>query len=159
MLSACLIPPPLEPVPRPDNRPPRIVPDRLAPGPTVEPQVLPDACPEVQEFQASLEDPDGDTLYWRVFVDYFAGGDREPQPQEVQVEPDLAARIAFTVPRTSGYRSINPHAIELYVADRPFAVGPIDNQGRQLDDPDGLTDTFVWTVTLDPARNGDCPPP
>ena len=161
MLSSCLVPPPLEAVPRPDNRPPRIRPESLEPSPTIEPQTLPAGCPEqFLLFEASIEDPDGDMLHWRVFVDYFAASaeQREPDIEEVQVEPDLAALISFTVDPSDPFRATNPHSVELYVADRPFDLGLTEVQGRDLEDPEGLTDTFVWTINLDPGLDDRCQP-
>jgi len=147
-MQACLLPPPLEQAAPAENQPPRILPQNLVPGPTLRPPVLPAGCPETQPFQASVIDPDGDTIHWRVFVDYWADIDRSPTPDSVQADADNPRPIEFA-PDRSAYSDFSPHTVELYIADRPFREGRFDQEGRILTDPDGLVDTFIWSVTLD----------
>jgi len=154
--TACLLPPPLEQIPPPDNLPPRILPQNLVPGPILGPTTLPDACPEIQQFQAAVADPDGDAIHWRVFIDYYADIDRDPDPTEVQVEAGSALPITFVTDRLS-YTNTNPHTVELYIADRPFREGRLNLEGRVLIDEAGLVDTFIWTVVLDEGRDPLCP--
>lgn len=154
--TACLLPPPLDQFPPPENQPPRILPQNLQPGPTRGPTILPDACPEIKPFQATISDPDGDAIHWRVFVDYHKDIDRDPQPTEVQIEAGSVLPITFLTYRVS-YASTNPHTVELYIADRPFEEGRLDQEGRILVDETGLVDIFIWTVVLDEGRDPLCP--
>ncbi len=154
--ASCVMPPPLEEITPPTNRPPRSLPQSLAPAPTILPPTEAAACPDRLTFQASLSDPDGDIIYWRVFVDYYADLDREPEVEELVVEDDQPTPIQFTVDSGS-FSETNPHTVELYVADRPFAQGQLFAQGRVLTDTEGLVDTFLWTLELDESLNVLCP--
>lgn len=159
--AACLIPPPLEPEPEQVNRPPRILPDNLSPAPTELPVFLPEACPDQGAlFEAVLTDDDGDTLYARVFVDYAtATANREPEPTVLQTEPNTGVSFQFSPNRLSYVGTNNPHTVELFVADRPFRDDAAEIEGRALTDEQGLTDSFVWTVVLDPGSNLQCAVP
>lgn len=151
------MPPPLDEIPPPVNRPPRILPQNLAPAPTYAPPTVAAACPETLGFKASLTDPDGDIIYWRVFIDYFADINREPPEKELIVEGSQSAPIQFNIDDAASLGDTNPHTVELYVADRPFAYGQLVPQGRVLIDDQGLVDTFVWTIEIDERLDSTCP--
>jgi hypothetical protein len=146
---SCILPPPGEELAPIENRPPRIRIDTLFPSATFG---LPRAhC--VTAFQATIGDPDADTLYYRVFTDYGLGGDAFPRIDTVTL--DLALReasITFPMPldRTSG---TGTHTVELFVADRPFKDGQGEN-GRNLAE-DGEFDSFLWPVEVN--DNLTCP--
>jgi hypothetical protein len=159
-LSACLLPPPVEQLPVADNSPPRILPGSLNPGPSQRPTEVADACPDLDEdgaFSASVFDPDGDTIYWRVFVDYYAGLNNETEVKQVPADADNAQLIDFDLPQRKDFADENPHTVELLIADRQFIGGRVDNEGRELVDEVGLTDSFVWPVVLDEFRDQLCP--
>lgn len=157
-VPGCLIPPPLEQELIPDNLPPRILPQNLEPGFSKIPISLIEQCPEQQSFGATVVEPDDDVFYYRVFVDYASpGSDQFPEPIEQATEPNRPVPIQFNVGKNAFVSESNPHTVELFVSDRPFRQGLIDPPGRVLNDPDGLTDTFIWTVILDPSQNALCP--
>lgn len=146
----CLLPPPLEEVSLPRNSPPRILPQTLVPAPSSGPERVLQSCLEQAIFSASLTDPDGDTLYWRVFVDYFTSqADRSPAITEELVLPDVPSPISLNLEEAMFSSEVTHHTVELFVADRPFATGSVSLEGRILAEDEGLFDSFVWPVILD----------
>jgi hypothetical protein len=151
---ACLLPPVIDEIPAASNRPPRILPETLQPGPTFGPERINVACPTT--FQASASDDDDDLLYVRAFVDYYNGANRpearNPEVRAIEVDPTTRVSrepIKITPsPESFGPHEQNTiHTIELFVADRDFSSDKVEDQdGRLLVDVDGLTDSFLWPV-------------
>jgi hypothetical protein len=165
-MTICMLPPPIEEVPKPVNNPPRILPD-LSPRPIDGPAVLNTNGCRPYFFAATLTDPDGDNIYWRVFVNWH--NDPRPLDSQVEVEPpneNQPARprqIQFLIDPSDDRFGTDPvgraQMVELLVADRPFTEDVVAPLGRVLDDyseedPRGLTDSFIWTVVLE---NEPCP--
>ncbi len=143
--GACLLPPPVDQAGTGENLPPRILPLTLVPSPSDQPVLTKREC--MAEFGASLEDPDGDTLYWRVFVDYWAGSEHQ-RPEVRQLSPDPtgdAKAIRFqTSAEDFNVDDAILHTIELYVADRAFVDDGGLSGGRALIEEDGQVDRFIW---------------
>ncbi len=165
-LSGCVLPPSVDEVETPKNQPPRIDPTTLT-APIVEgPKFLSTLCPSYR-FYATLSDPDvGDTLYWRVFLDYHRDEGRL-FTKVSSLAPDPAAlgegrSITFNVnPLDSrlDYGDLTflvPHTAELFVADRPFVDGPAP-EGRRVEE-DGLVASFVWPLQLGDTTDLGCLP-
>lgn len=151
VLHACLLPPPVEEAHVVPNQPPRIEPDSLTPAPTEGVKEMTTQCPPYQFF-AEITDPDvGDTLYWRVFLDY----NLQQVPNLLATEIRSASpgsTITFDVdpndPRfqTSGtFTAV--HTVELFIADRPFSTVARQPYARSVETP-GLTDSFMWAINL-----------
>lgn len=149
--AGCLLPPPIEESALFKNQPPRIEPDSLTPAPTDGPKVMTTQCTSYGFF-ATLEDPDaGDTIYWRVFLDY----------NHQQVPNLLATSTAEAAPGQQITFNINPsdrrfftsgkftelHVVELFISDRPFILDERRPYARAVP-ADGLTDSFVWPIAL-----------
>ncbi len=164
LLTACVMPPPVEELPELQNSPPRILPNSLTPQSTSGFKRVSIRCPDV-EFYASLTDPDvGDTLYWRVFLDYFA----DPYPLDTEVRPispdprgkQVSHPIFFTIDPSDERFDVHsrlgePHLVELLVADRPFydndreplaRTAGEENEDGEIEE--GEVDSFVWTLML-----------
>jgi hypothetical protein len=167
-LPACLLPPQVDEVSAPKNQPPRIEPNALSPTPQSGPVFMSVDCPSYS-FYAAISDPDAeDTLYYRIFLDYS----RDPRKLFTDVkriasdngQADTKA-ISFKInPNDERFADgdltyTEPHAVELFVADRPFFDGP-EPEGRVVD-ADGLVATFVWPIqlaaTADPSCAGGAP--
>ena len=159
ILAACVMPAPVDEEFGLVNMPPRILTDRVNPSPIGGPVLL-DPCEE-RTFYAVIEDPDfGDTLYWRVFVNYH----RNNNPLDVAVNQVAVTSTSANISLSfivdpnddlfalqSGYSNI--HSVELYIADRPFDSVGFEPQGRVLNADEGKTDSFVWPVFFE---EGDC---
>ena len=159
LLIGCVVPAPVDEEFGLINMPPRILTERVNPSPIGGPVSL-SPCEE-RTFYAVITDPDfGDTLYWRVFINYH----RNNAPLDVQVNQvsvtstNATISISFILDPDddlfelqSGYHNI--HSIELLVADRPFDSVGFEPQGRVLNADEGLTDSFVWPVFFE---EGDC---
>ncbi len=141
------------------NQPPRILPASLNPPPEEGWRRMSINCTTPYIFLASVSDPDADdTVYWRVFIDYHRDeNDRLPPVGELlpnAADPRAERVLSFPVMATDpnfGSRLGEPHAVELWVADRPFYTDGRSPLGRavQGDGVDqGLTDSFVWAVGL-----------
>ena len=157
--TGCVVPAPVDEELGIINMPPRILTDRINPSPIGGPVAL-SPCEE-RTFYAVVTDPDfGDTLYWRVFINYH----RNNAPLEVQINQASVSSTNATIPITfildpnddlfelqSGYHNI--HSIELFVADRSFDSVGFEPQGRVLNADEGLTDSFVWPVFFE---EGEC---
>lgn len=105
-------------------------------------------CPEYRFF-FSVSDPNGDTLYWRVFLDY--GNDlRALDTLPSEYTPGATGEtLSFTVNPNNFVGPIDdPHTVELLVADRPFSEAPREPLGRVLADPEGKIDSVIWAVEL-----------
>lgn len=156
--SGCILPPPIEEVAVPVNNPPRILPDQLSPVPTDGPAFLSVNCDSVHFF-AALSDPDGDVLYWRVFINYHS----YPQPVRVDIEqpdvnqPTRRRSIQFQIDPSDARFGTDPigrpHMVELLVADQPFYEDERPPVARAVTEDEygepGLTDSFIWTVGLE----------
>ena len=153
MLSACLLlPTDMEQPTRLPNRPPRVLIDSVQPPPFTTVLEVPPDCRRL-DFRAYVEDPDNDTLYWRVFADYnyfpypIAINDIQPRPEgsdgreaiEFSVVPsDL--RFDY-VEATYGVKA---HVVELLLADREF-----EDEGDWRTMPeDAHLDRYTWTFVL-----------
>jgi len=112
------------------------------------------------EFRATVEDQDDDTIYSRFFLDYAADlpGLRSPPPGEDGVDPTTRQTIiTIDLNGAALSSSFTQHHYELMIADRPFSTGSETPEGRKLQDDEGLTDSFVWSVELD-ELTPDCSP-
>lgn len=154
-VGGCLLPAPIDEATDAENRPPRLVP--VFPSPGDAPRRLDPDCPSYT-FRASISDPDGgDSVCWRVFLDYHRT-DNRPGSRNTPITceegtDELPAAIQFqVVPQDFPgadplLENLNPHIVEMLVADRGF-VSDASPEGRVIEDG-GLTDSFVWTVVLD----------
>lgn len=163
----CIMPPPIEQGEESRNHAPRLVPD--SPPPFQLPALLSEQCPEYI-FRAIAEDPDpGDTLYWRVFIDY-ANDNNQLDVSDVKELPPDPSDPGFARTITFAVRPLDPrfdndpfenkfdrgHVVELLVADRPFESAAIYPFGRSLTDDEGKTHTLIWAVELTPAELDNC---
>ncbi len=146
-LSGCITPAPAEYEPV-ANIWPRL--DSIDPDPAAGYQQQGPGCDD-RLYQARVVDADeGETIYWRVFVDYQVRAAQQLRNSYAPNDPDPAkgVRISFTIDQSTPWVPGNaPHVVELFVADRPF-MGP---DGRSVDlnlYPDaGWVDLF-WTVQV-----------
>ena len=151
LLSSCLLPPPIDEAEPTVNHWPRIDPESLTPAPTDGPKVMTTRCASYSFF-ATLDDPDStDTIYWRIFLDYY----RQAVPVLLVTpvaEANPGQQITFDVspndPRFFSAGSLaEVHMVELFIADRPFITDGRRPYARAV--PAGAwTDSFVWTVDL-----------
>jgi len=165
-VQGCLILPEGDEIVPPHNTAPRIELNKVTPDPTLGPVNL-SGC-KTQRFTALVSDLDAkDTLYWRVFVDYY----RDPDPSSSVIGridiKETKKFIQFVIDtkdtRFGGVSRFNePHSVELLLADREFEVQNITPPfGRQLVDENGYVDSFTWVVRLtdeicpDPNTAGD----
>ncbi len=146
-LSGCLMPAPADYVPV-GNVWPRL--DSLYPDPAASVLQQGPGCDDIA-FQARVVDPDeGETIFWRVFVDYQVRAAKQLRDGQAQNDPDPAkgVRITFTTDQTTPWvPGDTPHVVELFVADRPF-MGP---DGRAVDTtryPDAAWVDLFWTVQV-----------
>lgn len=156
-LTGCVVPAPVDEELGIVNMPPRII--NLNPSPQGGPVAL-DPCEE-QTFYAVITDPDvGDTLHWRVFINYHRNNDplEVPITQNVVSSANASIAINFSInpddelfELQNGYQNI--HSVELFVADRSFDSVGFEPIGRHLNADEGLTDSFVWPVFFE---EGDC---
>jgi hypothetical protein len=156
---ACLLPPGVDELTPERNHAPRLLPQSLRPYPTDGPIHAHRDCAQSQHFSGSVVDEDiKDTTYWHVFVDYdvdqqpLVDGDTAADPSD----PEQPRLISFSIESTSyAATATDVHTVELLVADRPFdpEAGPPEN--RVLVNADGLTDSFIWPVYLDPSPCDD----
>lgn len=152
-LSGCLLPPDAEYVEPPANQPPRI--EAPSPWPSLDITDHLTGCGSCEvgkcaavQYQATVVDPDGDSVYWRTFVDYhlnqrqeFGSGQAFMQPTGVPVT--FYVEHADKEPRFGSVSE--PHLVELLVADRPF--DPDDRFSRDVSDG-GDAASIIWTVQL-----------
>src|SRR5690348_13989507 len=87
---ACVLPAPGEELPAIENRPPRILPERIKPTPSLGWVDGTRGCPP--EFEVVFEDPDADPLYYRVFVDARRGISPSDLPEIVTVQINNSTR-------------------------------------------------------------------
>ncbi len=165
LLPGCLMPPGGDELPAIVNQPPRIIPGSLDPGPQLGPKVISTRCDAGYSFVAQLTDPDEDTLFWRVFIDYY----RDPRPydsSEVQVlspRPNDPIRpIRFSIdpkdPRFGEPPLFSvPHKVELLVSDRPFIEDLERQHAARTPQADGEVDSFVWAIELTDREDQQCP--
>lgn len=166
LLAGCLVPPPIdEGILRP-NQPPRVLLENLTPDPSDGPKTLSVSCAE-NLFVASVTDSDpADTIYSRIFVDYF----KIERPWEIEVRETLPLDIHIEEPRVLSFfidgnderfgidetRFQVPHTVELVVSDRPFYRDSRAPEGRAPTE-DGLVDAIVWVINLTDAVDPKCP--
>jgi hypothetical protein len=156
-LAACVLPPAIEEAVQLKNQPPRIQPDSLTPAPTDGPKVMTTKCTSYGFF-ATVDDPDpGDTIYWRVFLDYnhqqvpnlLATSTGEATPgQQLKFDVNPNDRRFFTSGKFS-----EVHIVELFISDRPIIQDERRPYARAVA-ADGLTDSFVWAIDLN--NQDDC---
>lgn len=167
-LSACILPPPIDPVAEFGNQPPRIIPSGIFPNPVQMPITLTEDCGEPQVFNLFVLDPDErDTIFWRVFVDYSANEFQfEEFPDLIEQEsivpantgPDLRRQLRFELsaadPRFSAgaTRFNSGHVIEVLISDRPFKEDPLSARDTASDS--AQTAIWAWTANL---SDGPCP--
>ncbi|MEE2960178.1 MAG: hypothetical protein VYA34_05490 [Myxococcota bacterium] len=162
-INSCLLPPPFEAEDNYLNLPPRIEANSLDPHPAEGAVRIYTVCGTMR-FSARLVDPNlGDTLYWRVFLNY----DLEPTPLESQLlEFDTVAStesgltIEFEIdPQdfrfTLRNEENNQHYVELLLSDRPFSDNTFP-KNRFVADQLGYQDLFAWPVFLDESTES-CP--
>ena len=157
LLAGCLIPPPLEEEIEITNQAPRIIVDSIVPHPATGPVLMNANC-SLYSFRANITDPDaGDTLYWRVFLDYHRDTNRLDGPvyetgldpnnlssgQSIQFDVDPNHEKFFYDTSTDGI-----HTVELLVSDSPFYREAFFPEGRSLISDEALVDSFVWPVLI-----------
>ena len=163
-ISGCLMPPDTDELSPVENRPPRILHEKLSPWPSDGPMIQSLTC-ERYLFSATVTDPDqGDRLYWRIFLDYY----RDPRPEEAEggeasLEAGTVTLEFYVNPNDSHFSSLltEPHLVELLVADRPFFEDSRFPRGRALPD-DALTASAQWTIRLTQVADQEtvkCPTP
>ncbi len=79
-------------------------------------------CPPVS-YQATIVDPDpGETMHWRVFVDFQFGSGNAINEDSVPNNPDplKAPVVTFTTDDNTPWESGNVHIVELLVTDAEF---------------------------------------
>jgi hypothetical protein len=155
LASGCLLPPGVNEREPEANRAPRIVLDLVDPRIDEEATVT---CSGVR-YEASIEDADeGDEIWFRVFYDYPSASDAfrlyfAPRKAVVNSVGGLFTASFLVRANEAPFKSplVGTHSVELFVADRPFA----DEQepelglvGRQIDDPDGRTASFIWAAQI-----------
>ena len=139
------------------NQSPRIDKNNMTPDPTEGPKVMTTKC-NAYLFFAQVFDPDPqDTLYWRVFLDYYHQQPGAKLATEIRTAKSGTV-ISFNVdPNDPAFFTTGTfsevHVVELFVADRPFDTLPRAPYGRNVEDP-GLTDSFVWAIDL--SSTADC---
>ena len=163
-LAGCLLPPPLEEEVELSNQAPRIVVESLIPHPASGPVLMNANCSSYS-FRASITDPDiGDTLHWRVFLDYHRDTDRlDSTVSKVEVDPNNRSSgqsIIFTVdPNDEKFfydvSTDGVHTVELLVSDRAFYQEAVFPEGRSLMADEALIDSFVRPVFIDSSEPCD----
>jgi hypothetical protein len=167
--SGCLLPPPIEEGTEVTNRAPRIVLENLSPPPTAGRKLMSTTCLEYRFF-AALQDPDpGDTIYWRVFIDYrddpnpLSSSVVETEPPN-ETDPTARRAIAFTIdPLDDRFGSEatkfeEHHSVELLISDRPFYADERAPLARAVE-PKGLKASSVWPVELTNLNDEACVKP
>ncbi len=158
MVSGCLVPPPVEQIGSFANQPPRIITRSLLPPPNHRPLRMQVSCLQDLQFTASVEDPDFDTIYYKIFVDHWANPGQNARVIRLEAPPDGSARSFQFTESIANFteQAEGIHTVELYVADRPFIGDGADTQnaGRAVAD-DGEVDSFVWTLVFD--ETAQCP--
>lgn len=151
LAAGCLLPPPVDEADPETNRQPTIAPAFPLP---LEAVTL--SCSSPTPFFANLNDPDvNDTLYWRLFIDYYrADADYLESTTVTPLPPDRgnARAVTFSISSTDAILQERPdevHFVELFVADRRFddAAGSLDNDTlARIPISPGLTASYDWTI-------------
>lgn len=151
-LSACVVFPADVPgkAEQPQNRPPRIIEDLTYPSPEETVIILNSNCP-VHFFRTYVNDPDRDTIYYRIFINYhlvptiYSEGLLDPNSFDNNGREQISIYLSednnghFIAAQNQGY---NFDVVELIVSDRPFSDDDIRVPG-----PDGIIDRFTWTIS------------
>lgn len=161
--GACLFPPPVDQAGSGNNLPPRILPLTLVPSPSEQPVLSKREC--LTQFGASVEDPDDEVLYWKVFVDYWAGPEHQRSEVRVAAPGTIGDPVAIDFTTDPGDFAVDDtiaHSVELFLADRPFVDDGGLSGGRELvetsNDPQdqGQVDRFIWSFSFDESL-AQCP--
>ncbi len=175
-ISACLLPPPIEPEAEFGNQAPRVIDATIFPPPIDMPIDLSIQCTEQGQAQTFLLDvfdaDDGDTIYWRVFVDYrsdplqyerFAEDIAQPDIRPSEATEDGRRTLRVDILGNDGRffagpnQLSEPHIVEFVISDRVFSEQPLT--ARESTVSTAQTTVWQWAVNLtdEPCPFGAAP--
>lgn len=165
LLSACILPPPIEPEAEFGNQAPRVIDSTIFPAPIDMPIDLSIQCTEQGQAQTFLLDvfdaDDGDTIFWRVFIDYSSDPLQFERFENDIVQPDIRPSEATEDGRRTlrvdilgndgrffagPNQLIEPHVVEFVVSDRVFSNQPLTARESTIDT--AQTTVWQWAVNL-----------